>query len=307
VAQIRGEHLHVCTAQPASCTGSGRHRKRRRSTSPPMPRQTTECTRSASITGSGGRPARPSSAATSSTSRAIPRPGIYARALCSNRLTEEQLDFSTARKSPARARACLLSASVADAGFLAVPDRVDGARPDAGHLPGRFMKYLSIAASPIPATARSGASSATARWTSRNRWAPSRCRCARSSTTWMFVINCNLQRLDGPVRGNGKIIQELEGAFRGAGWNVIKVLWGSRWDPLLAEGSSGLLRRRMEVPSTANTRISRRRRCLHARALLRQVSRAQGDGRQLSDEDIWRLNRGGHDPRSRCTPPMTRP
>ena len=62
----------------------------------------------------------------------------------------------------------------------------------------------------------------------------------------IFVINCNLQRLDGPVRGNGKIIQELEGIFRGAGWNVIKVIWGSYWDPLLARDTKGLLRKRME-------------------------------------------------------------
>ena len=62
----------------------------------------------------------------------------------------------------------------------------------------------------------------------------------------VFVVNCNLQRLDGPVRGNGKIIQELEAAFLGAGWNVIKVLWGSRWDPLLAKDHKGLLRRVME-------------------------------------------------------------
>ncbi len=62
----------------------------------------------------------------------------------------------------------------------------------------------------------------------------------------IFVINCNLQRLDGPVRGNGKIIQELEGVFRGAGWNVIKVIWGSYWDPLLARDTKGLLRKRME-------------------------------------------------------------
>src|SRR5512143_431498 len=61
----------------------------------------------------------------------------------------------------------------------------------------------------------------------------------------IFVVNCNLQRLDGPVRGNGHIIQELEGAFRGAGWNVIKVLWGSNWDPLLAADHDGLLVRRM--------------------------------------------------------------
>ena len=61
----------------------------------------------------------------------------------------------------------------------------------------------------------------------------------------VFVVNCNLQRLDGPVRGNGKIIQELETSFRGAGWNVIKVIWGSNWDPLLAADDDGWLRRLM--------------------------------------------------------------
>jgi pyruvate dehydrogenase E1 component len=68
---------------------------------------------------------------------------------------------------------------------------------------------------------------------------------ARALDNLVFVINCNLQRLDGPVRGNGKIIQELESDFRGAGWNVIKVIWGSYWDPLLAQDKSGLLQKRM--------------------------------------------------------------
>jgi pyruvate dehydrogenase E1 component len=62
----------------------------------------------------------------------------------------------------------------------------------------------------------------------------------------IFVINCNLQRLDGPVRGNGKIIQELEGMFRGAGWNVLKVIWGGEWDKLLEKDTTGLLKKRME-------------------------------------------------------------
>ena len=98
----------------------------------------------------------------------------------------------------------------------------------------------------------------------------------------IFVINCNLQRLDGPVRGNGKIIQELEGAFRGAGWNVIKVIWGDDWDPLLEQDETGLLAaaddgsRRRPVPE-----VRRLRRRLHPRALLRQVSRAAGDGEEL--------------------------
>ena len=114
----------------------------------------------------------------------------------------------------------------------------------------------------------------------------------------IFVVNCNLQRLDGPVRGNGKIIQELEAVFRGAGWNVVKVVWGSYWDPLLARDRHGLLRRRMEEAVDGEY----------------QAYKASQDGgfvrehffgkypelkamvAHLTDEDIWRLNRGGHDP-----------
>ncbi|KAG1437791.1 hypothetical protein G6F57_020109 [Rhizopus arrhizus] len=70
----------------------------------------------------------------------------------------------------------------------------------------------------------------------------------------IFVVNCNLQRLDGPVRGNGKIIQELESVYRGAGWNVIKVIWGAGWDALLAQDHDGRLRRRMMQPGAAGTR-----------------------------------------------------
>ncbi len=113
----------------------------------------------------------------------------------------------------------------------------------------------------------------------------------------IFVVNCNLQRLDGPVRGNGKIIQELEGEFRGAGWNVIKVVWGRLWDPLLAKDTTGLLLQRMNETVDGEY----------------QNYKAKGGGytrdhffgrhpelldlvRHLSDDDIMRLNRGGHDP-----------
>jgi pyruvate dehydrogenase E1 component len=113
----------------------------------------------------------------------------------------------------------------------------------------------------------------------------------------IFVINCNLQRLDGPVRGNGKIIQELEGVFRGAGWNVLKVLWGRLWDPLFAQDTKGLLRRRMEEAVDGDY----------------QNYKAFGGGSytrehffgkypelkemvaNMTDEQIWALNRGGHD------------
>lgn len=113
----------------------------------------------------------------------------------------------------------------------------------------------------------------------------------------IFVINCNLQRLDGPVRGNGKIIQELEAAFRGAGWNVIKVIWGSYWDPLLAKDTKGLLQQRMMECVDGEYQTFKARDGAYVRKhffgkypeLMEMVA-------NMSDDDIWRLNRGGHDP-----------
>jgi len=112
----------------------------------------------------------------------------------------------------------------------------------------------------------------------------------------IFVVNCNLQRLDGPVRGNGKIIQELEAAFLGAGWNVIKVIWGSRWDPLLARDTRGILQRVMEDCVDGEYQNFKAKGGAYTRehffgkdpALKEMVA-------NMSDEDIWRLNRGGHD------------
>ena len=113
----------------------------------------------------------------------------------------------------------------------------------------------------------------------------------------IFVINCNLQRLDGPVRGNGKIIQELESDFRGSGWNVIKVIWGSYWDPLIAMDKTGLLKKRMEECVDGEYQNFKAKGGAYTREHffgkypeLREMVAA------MSDQDIWRLNRGGHDP-----------
>ncbi len=113
----------------------------------------------------------------------------------------------------------------------------------------------------------------------------------------IFVVNCNLQRLDGPVRGNGKIIQELEGVFRGAGWNVIKVIWGSYWDPLLATDHDGLLQKRMEETCDGEYQNCK----AHGGAYTREhffgrYPELKQRVAHLSDRDIWHLNRGGHDP-----------
>jgi len=113
----------------------------------------------------------------------------------------------------------------------------------------------------------------------------------------VFVINCNLQRLDGPVRGNGKIIQELEAAFRGAGWNVIKVIWGSYWDPLLQRDTKGLLRKRMEECVDGEYQNFKSKDGAYVREhFFGKYPELKNMVSNMSDEDVWRLNRGGHDP-----------
>jgi pyruvate dehydrogenase E1 component len=114
----------------------------------------------------------------------------------------------------------------------------------------------------------------------------------------VFVINCNLQRLDGPVRGNGSIVQELEATFQGAGWKVIKVLWGSRWDPLLARDTDGLLRRRMEEAVDGEYQNFKAKGGAYTREhFFGKYPELKAMVANMSDDDIWRLNRGGHDPR----------
>ncbi|WP_312234486.1 pyruvate dehydrogenase (acetyl-transferring), homodimeric type, partial [Stutzerimonas nitrititolerans] len=113
----------------------------------------------------------------------------------------------------------------------------------------------------------------------------------------VFVINCNLQRLDGPVRGNGKIIQELEGVFKGANWNVNKVVWGRLWDPLFAADEDGRMQRRMDEAIDGEYQNYKAKDGAYVRKhffgadpeLLKRVEK-------MSDEEVWKLNRGGHDP-----------
>jgi len=113
----------------------------------------------------------------------------------------------------------------------------------------------------------------------------------------IFVINCNLQRLDGPVRGNGKIIQELEGTFRGAGWNVIKVVWGRHWDPLFANDTDGALQQRMnEVVDGEYQNYKAKGGAYTREHFFGKDERLLKLVKNLSDDDIMRLNRGGHDP-----------
>ncbi len=113
----------------------------------------------------------------------------------------------------------------------------------------------------------------------------------------VFVINCNLQRLDGPVRGNGKIVQELESVFRGAGWNVIKVLWGSGWDALLAKDKSGMLLQRMEECVDGEYQDFKSKSGAYVREhFFGKYDETRALVADMSDDEIWGLTRGGHDP-----------
>jgi len=112
----------------------------------------------------------------------------------------------------------------------------------------------------------------------------------------IFVVNANLQRLDGPVRGNGKIIQELESVFRGAGWNVVKVIWGRHWDPLLARDKNGALARRMMEVVDGDYQAYKSRDGAFVRKHFFNTPELEAMVADYSDDDIWNLNRGGHDP-----------
>ncbi|MFZ9263589.1 MAG: pyruvate dehydrogenase (acetyl-transferring), homodimeric type [Polynucleobacter sp.] len=111
-----------------------------------------------------------------------------------------------------------------------------------------------------------------------------------------FVINCNLQRLDGPVRGNGKIIQELESEFRGAGWNVIKLIWGTHWDALFARDKKGILMKRLGEIVDGEYQTMKAKNGAYVRKIVFNTPELEALVADWSDEDIWNLNRGGHDP-----------
>jgi pyruvate dehydrogenase E1 component len=223
-------------------------------------------------------------------------PGIYARSFLEGRLTEEQLDnfrFEVDGKGLSSYPHPWLMPD-----YWQFPTVSMGLGPILAIYQARFMKYMDHRE--IKAT------------TGRNVWAylgdgemdePESLGAITLAgreklDNLTFVINCNLQRLDGPVRGNGKIIQELEAIFRGAGWNVLKVIWGSEWDQLLAKDKNGLLLKRMEEVVDGEYQNYKSKDGAFVREhffgkypeLLEMVS-------DMTDEDIWQLSRGGHDPR----------
>ena len=221
-------------------------------------------------------------------------PGVYARAYLEGRLTEDQLknfrrdvdgDGLTSYPHP-----WIMPT------FWQFPTVSMGLGPLTGIYQARFMKYLDDR-SLKPEDGRKvwvftgdgemdepeslGAISLAAR---------------ENLDNLIFVVNCNLQRLDGPVRGNGKIIQELEGVFRGAGWNVIKLIWGSNWDPLFDNDDTGILSKRMEEALDGDYQNYRAKGGAYTREhFFGKYPELAALVSKMTDEDIWRLNRGGHD------------
>jgi pyruvate dehydrogenase E1 component len=221
-------------------------------------------------------------------------PGFYARAFMEGRLTEEQLD--NFRQEAFRDGLPSYPHPFLKPDFWQFPTVSMGLGPLMAIYQARFLKYLE--GREITSTA------------DRHVWAflgDGECDEPESLgaislagrehlDNLIFVINCNLQRLDGPVRGNGKIIQELEGVFRGAGWNVIKVIWGSNWDPLLARDTTGLLRQRMEECVDGEYQDFKSKDGAYVREhFFGKYPELRAMVADMSDEQVWALNRGGHD------------
>ena len=221
-------------------------------------------------------------------------PGIYARAFVEERLTEQQLSNyrqeSAGNGIPSYPHPWLMP------DFWQFPTVSMGLGPLMAIYQARFLKYLE--------------GRGIARTENRKVWAflgDGECDEPESLGSislagrekldnLIFVINCNLQRLDGPVRGNGKIIQELESVFRGAGWNVIKVIWGSAWDKLFAKDRDGLLLKRMEECVDGQYQDFKSKNGAYVREHFFNSPELKALVADLSDDEVWKLNRGGHDP-----------
>ncbi len=223
-------------------------------------------------------------------------PGIYARAYLEGRLTEEQLRHFRQEVSGQGLSSYPHPWLMPD--FWQYPTVSMGLGPMQAIFQARFQRYMEHRGM-VPASDRKiWAFLGDGEMDEPESMGALTMPVREKLDNLVFVINCNLQRLDGPVRGNGKIIQELEAAFLGAGWNVIKVLWGSRWDPLLARDNQGLLRRVMEECVDGEYQNFKAKGGAYTREnFFGKFAELKAMVANMSDEEIWRLNRGGHDPR----------
>ncbi len=221
-------------------------------------------------------------------------PGIYARSYLEGRLDEEQLKrFRREANGPGLSsypHAWLMP------DYWQFPTVSMGLGPIQAVYQARFMRYLEHRGLVEPSDRKIWAMLGDGEMDEPESRAGIDLAAREGLDNLIYVINCNLQRLDGPVRGNGKIIQELEGVFRGAGWNVIKVIWGSRWDPLLAQDTKGLLRKRMEECVDGEYQKFKSRDGAYVREkFFGKYPELKAMVANMSDEEVWHLNRGGND------------
>jgi pyruvate dehydrogenase E1 component len=222
-------------------------------------------------------------------------PGVYARAFLEGRLSEEQLNNFRREVDGKGVSSYPHPWLMPD--FWQFPTVSMGLGPIQAIYQARFLKYLHARGLANTENRKVWVFCGDGEMDEPESLGAIGMACREKLDNLIFVINCNLQRLDGPVRGNGKIIQELEGEFRGSGWNVIKLIWGSYWDPLFARDKEGVLLRVMEETVDGEYQNYKANDGAFVRKhffgkhpkLLELVSR-------MTDEDIWRLNRGGHDP-----------
>lgn len=223
-------------------------------------------------------------------------PGIYARAFLEGRLTIEDLQNFRRETGPNKGLSSYPHPWLMPE-FWQFPTVSMGLSPIMAIYQARFNRYLEDRGIKKPSDAKVWAFLGDGETDEPESLGAITLASREKLDNLIFVINCNLQRLDGPVRGNGKIIQELEAIFRGAGWNVIKLIWGSNWDPLLAKDKTGALKRRMaealdgdyQKYSVASGEYIRKHFFGTEPELLDMV-------KDLSDEDLQKLRRGGHDP-----------
>jgi pyruvate dehydrogenase E1 component len=225
-------------------------------------------------------------------------PGIYARAYLDGRLTEAQLrHFRQEAGGPGQGLSSYPHPWLMP-DFWQFPTVSMGLGPMMAICQARFTRYLEHRGLAKPSDRKVWAFLGDGEMDEPESMGALTMPVREGLDNLIFVINCNLQRLDGPVRGNGKIIQELEAAFLGAGWNVIKVLWGSRWDPLLAKDHRGLLRRVMEECVDGEYQNFKAKGGAYTREhFFGKYPELKAMVANMSDEEIWRLNRGGHDAR----------
>ncbi|MEO8938669.1 MAG: pyruvate dehydrogenase (acetyl-transferring), homodimeric type [Burkholderiaceae bacterium] len=222
-------------------------------------------------------------------------PGIYARAFLEGRLTEEQI--SNFRRDVDGKGVTSYPHPKLMPHFWQFPTVSMGLGPIQAIYQARFLKYLEARGIAKTANRKIWVFCGDGEMDEPESLGAINMAAREKLDNLIFVVNCNLQRLDGPVRGNGKIIQELEADFRGTGWNVIKVIWGSYWDPLLAKDKDGTLKKIMMDTVDGEYQNYKANDGAYVRKnFFGKDPRTLEMVSKMTDEEIWRLNRGGHDP-----------